>query len=385
LSGLTVVELAYYIAGPGAGTLLAELGARVIKVETLDGDPYRRTGLQAAKFLHGKESIALDLKHRAGIAVLHQLVGRADMFMHSFRPGVAERLGVDYATLSALNPALVYLHASSYGSKGPQARRTAFHSTPNALSGAGIIQAGEGNPPVDDSFPDPGSALGAATALLLGLRAREATGKGQALETTMLTSTAYIMSPWLVFHPDSPPPRVADGRQHGLTALYRLYRCARGWLFLACARSAQWHALALALDRAVWLDDARFATEPDRLAHDAELATLIGAELARHDVRDWATYLHQHGIPAVEAYEEPQEVWFERAGLLREASHPAFGDYWQPPSKVDFDSTAPAARSAAAVGEHTRALMTWLGYPDDEIAVLEADGVIGCWPAMTRS
>jgi crotonobetainyl-CoA:carnitine CoA-transferase CaiB-like acyl-CoA transferase len=381
LDGITVVELAYYIAGPAAGSLLAELGARVIKVETLDGDPYRRTGLQAAKFLHGKESIALDLKKPEGVAILHRLVAGADMFVHSFRPGVPERLKVDYATLSALNPALIYLYAASYGSKGPQAGRTAFHSTPNALSGAGIMQAGSGNLPVDDSFPDPGSGLGAATALLLGLSARARTGRGQALETTMLASTSYIMSPWLVFYDRGPAAPVADGGQHGFGALYRLYRCARGWLFVSCVRAGEWRSLARGLGHPEWLDDARFAGAPDREAHDAELTALIAGELARRPAGEWAAHLREAGAPAVQASEAPQEEWFERQGLLREAGHPVFGDYWRPPPKVEFDSAAPCAGPAAAVGEHSRALLASLGYPEDRIAALCADGVVGCWPA----
>jgi crotonobetainyl-CoA:carnitine CoA-transferase CaiB-like acyl-CoA transferase len=380
LDRVTVVELAYYVAGPAAGSLLAELGARVIKVEPLDGDPYRRTGLQAAKFLHGKESIALDLKAPAGVAILHRLVAGADMFVHSFRPGVPERLGVDYPTLSALNPDLIYLYAASYGSKGPQARRAAFHSTPNALSGAGIVQAGTGNPPVDDSFPDTGSGLGAATALLLGLHARARTGRGQALETTMLASTGYIMSPWLVRYDGLPEPPTADRGQHGLGALYRLYRCAEGWVFVSCVREDEWRSLAVALGRAGWLDDGRFARPADRAAHDAELATLIAARLATRTAGAWAAHLGALGVPVVRASEEPQEVWFERQGLLREASHPVFGDYWRLPPKVEFASVGPDDRPAAAVGEHSLAILASLGYPDDEIAALRADGVVGCWP-----
>ena len=177
LSGVTIVELAYYVAAPLASTLLAEMGARVIKVEPLAGDPARRTGLQNAKFLVGKESIALDLKSEEGRAILQQLIGGADALLHSFRKGVPERLGHDYETAIALNPRLVYVYGGSYGSRGPWNMRPAFHSTPNALCGGGFAQAGLGNPPADDSYPDPGSGIATATASMLGLWARESTGQ----------------------------------------------------------------------------------------------------------------------------------------------------------------------------------------------------------------
>ena len=145
LSGVTIVELAYYVAAPLGSTLLAEMGARVIKVEPLAGDPSRRTGMQNAKFLVGKESIALDLKSEEGTAILQQLIGGADALLHSFRRGVPERLGYDFETAIALNPRLVYVYGASYGSRGPWNMRPAFHSTPNALCGGGFTQAGRNN------------------------------------------------------------------------------------------------------------------------------------------------------------------------------------------------------------------------------------------------
>ncbi len=217
LDGVTILEVAYFLAGPLAATLLAEMGARVVKVEPPGGEPARRLGLQAAKLFHGKESVVLDLKRPDGMAALLELVERADVFLHSFRPGVAERLGIDPVNLLARNRGLVYVYAASYGSEGPQAGRAAFHSTPNALVGSGILQAGRGNPPVDDSYPDPGSALGVATAVLLGLHRRErAAGAGQVVETTMLATTGYAMSPYLVSYDGAPEWRLPDKGQHGV-------------------------------------------------------------------------------------------------------------------------------------------------------------------------
>jgi crotonobetainyl-CoA:carnitine CoA-transferase CaiB-like acyl-CoA transferase len=137
----------------------------------------------------------------------------------NFRPGVPEKLGVGYDQVKAINPRLCYLYGASYGSKGPESKRAAFHSTPHALSGGGILQAGEGNPPGDDSYPDPCAGLAAGTALALSLLGRDVTGTGQYLETTMLTSTAWVHSNRLVRYEGCTDLPTLDRHQHGLAAL----------------------------------------------------------------------------------------------------------------------------------------------------------------------
>ena len=211
LSGVTILEVAYFLAAPWGATLLAELGARVIKVEPLTGDPFRRIGLEVVHQVHGKESIVVDLKTPEGRGILHRPVGGSDALLHSFRPGVAERLGMGYETLRAIKPDLVYLYGASYGSKGPHSHRAAFHSTPNALNGGGIIQAGRGNPPVDDSYGDPCSGLAVGVALALGVYAQRRYGLGQYLETTMLCSGGYVHSNDMVSYAGRPDRLLPDG------------------------------------------------------------------------------------------------------------------------------------------------------------------------------
>lgn len=377
LAGLTILEVAYFIAGPLATTLLAEMGARVIKVEPPAGDPYRLTGLQSAKFLHGKESIVLDLKQKEGVRILHRLAARSDAFIHSFRPGVPDRLGLDYSTLRRVNPRLVYLYAASYGSAGPQRLRSAFHSTPTALSGGGILQAGRGNPPVDDSYPDPGAALGAATAMLLGLFARERTGVGQYIETTMLTSTGYILSNELVDYDGAPEWALPDRGQHGLHALYRLYPCAEGWLFVAVLSERDWQRLADALAHRDWLEDARFAGAKRR-AHDDELAEAVAVALRDKSSTEWETLLRERFDLAVTAvYPGEFEDWLEAHDFLYPAQHALFGSYWCPDNRVRFDGLDPRRSPAAAVGEHSVQLLHELGLTAGEVHELVASGVVG--------
>jgi crotonobetainyl-CoA:carnitine CoA-transferase CaiB-like acyl-CoA transferase len=364
LAGFTILEVAYFIAGPLATAILAEMGARVIKVEPLDGDPYRRTGLQAAKFLHGKESLTLDLKHPQGRAILDALLDRADVVVHSFRAAAAARLGLDADTVLRRNPRALHLYAASYGSRGPQRDRAAFHSTPNALTGGGIKQAGEGNPPVNDSYADPGSALGAATAILFGLWGRQRAGIAQAMETTMLVSTGYIHSADMVVTDPPRPFPIADHEQRGLRSHYRVYRCATGHIFVAAVRPQERRALLGLVGRA---DLAA--------ASDGEIAAGLEEAFGREPATEWARRLATAGVGVAEVYPKQFDKWLETQGLLTPAQHPAFGDYWRIGPKVEFAGSPPVLRPPCAAGEHSCDLLSELGFDQREIDRLIALGV----------
>jgi crotonobetainyl-CoA:carnitine CoA-transferase CaiB-like acyl-CoA transferase len=364
LSGFTILEVAYFIAGPLATAILAEMGARVVKVEPLDGDPYRRTGLQSAKFLHGKESVTLDLKHPDGRAILDTLLDRADVVVHSFRAAAAGKLGLDADTVLQRNPRAVHLYAASYGSRGPQRDRAAFHSTPNALTGGGIKQAGAGNPPVNDSYADPGSALGAATAILFGLWGRQRAGIAQAMETTMLVSTGYIHSADMVVTDPPQPFPVADHEQRGLASTYRLYRCATGHVFVAAVQPAE---------RAALLD---VVGRPDLVGRpDHELVAELEAAFAGAPAAEWVASLQAAGVGVAEAYPEQFDHWLEAHDLLLPVHHPAFGDYWRIGPKVDFSGSAPVLAPACVAGEHSCDLLAELGLDQVTIDRLIAEGV----------
>jgi crotonobetainyl-CoA:carnitine CoA-transferase CaiB-like acyl-CoA transferase len=376
LAGITILEIAYFVAGPLSATLLAELGARVIKVEPIEGDPSRRTGLQNSKFLAGKESIALDLKSKDGRQIMEQLLERSDALVHNFRPGVPDRLGFGYQDASRINPRLVYLYAASYGSQGPQAHRTAFHSTPNALCGGGILQAGQGNPPVDDSYCDPGSGLAAASALLLGLAARQVTGRGQYLETSMLASAAYVHSNDMVVGRGRPPRAQVDKGQHGTGPCYRLYPCRSGWLFLSAWRDRDFRRLAGALGRDDWLDNPDFASRDARRAAADKLSSELGGIFATRDAAEWIAALSLPQSLLVEVCDVPLERWFEQEELLLPMDHPEFGPYWQPPAKLSFDGTVRPAPPTCSLGEHTGTILAELGYDRDQIRSMHSAGAV---------
>jgi len=370
--GVTIVELAFFLAAPLASTLLAEGGARVIKIEPLAGDPFRKVGLEFAHLAHGKESVAIDLKTSAGREVLHRLVARADVLLHSFRPGAAERLGASWAILKEINPRLVYVYGGSYGSKGPQSHRPAFHSTPHALSGGALLQAGRGNPPIDDSYPDPCAALAVAAAIAMGLFARDRRGVGQYVETSMLCSAGYVHSDELTEFEGRPSHQSVDPEQCGISALNRLYKCAEGWLFVSATEPAQWRTLASQLN-AGWTTEKRFATEDSRNRHDAELAELIGTALRCRNAADWQTSLTGACVPCSVADAATFEQFLAANGYVKPASHPAFGDYFRFRPRVRYGGPD-KPRPPCALGEHTARVLQELGYSAEDVASLVQSG-----------
>jgi crotonobetainyl-CoA:carnitine CoA-transferase CaiB-like acyl-CoA transferase len=376
LSGLLILEVAYFLAAPLATTLLAELGARVIKVEPPGGDPWRRTGTEVVHILHGKESIELDLKQPEGLDILHRLIGGADALIQSFRPGVADRLGLGYKTCHRINPRLVYVFSTGYGSHGPLATQPAFHSSPNAWSGGGILQGGVGNPPVDCSYPDPASGLVNATAILLGLCARERFGHGQYIETSMLLSGAHVLSNWYTdkgmqdFHPQ-------DGRQRGLGACYRLYECRDGWIFVSAPSAAAWNDLCGVIGQAQWALTDQPRSWPELLEATKPFEASLEAVFVQCSANEAVEQLRGRRFAVVRADARPLEDYLEGQGLLAAASHVDFGNYWKLPAKFVVDGRRPPVRDAPRIGQHSADIAAEVGLDELTIAELFRKGVLG--------
>ncbi len=382
LEGVTVIDAAFFYAAPFAATLLGQMGARVIKVEPPTGDPTRRNwNSYYTKGMTGKESIVLDLKTPEGLKILHELAGKADIFLHNFRPGTTERLGIDYKALSALNPRLIYIYGSCYGTNGPWAHRAGFHSTPNALAGSGVIESGRGNPPRDRSFPDPAGALGVATCAMIGLHARERTGKGQYLETTMITSMGYAVAHWSLQYKGKPEDIMPDKGQHGYDALHRLYETKDGWLFVMCPKQEQWEALAKSLSIDSLVKDARFGVQEARSRNDDALCEAIGMALRNRTADDWESTLVKAGVPAVRAdginhsdfmLNSPQ---VRENGMAVEDEIPGIGRFWRSAGCVEFSELSSRMASPIPMGGAASDILSELGYTERQIDELSEKGV----------
>ncbi len=385
LEGVTVLELASYYAAPFGATLLADLGARVIKIEPPSGDLMRRLPESSTKTIQGKESIAIDLKTERGREIFHRLVERADALMHNFRPGADKRLGLDYETVSAVNPRLVYLYAGSYGSSGPYHRQPAFHPTVSAVVGSGVRAAGRGNPPMDAAHGDPDAALGVGTALLLGLHAARRNGKGQYLETRMITTGAYEVSDALFDYDGCPEEPTVDPDQQGFHALYRLYRTGGGgWVFLACPKEDEWRRLCASIGREDLAQDSRFASHGARLKHDDALAVEIEAALAEGTAEEWERRLTEADVACVRADGARwsrywlTEPWMVDQGLRTTTSHPQRFEkpHYRHGPPLRIEGVDLPAGPAACIGEHTRPILAELGYDESAVVAMEGDGVV---------
>jgi len=402
LSGVTVLELGMWIALPYAATQLAEMGARVIKLEPIEGDPMRTTGPVAYKIVQGKESIALDLKQPEAREIVHRLAARADAVLHSYRPGVPERLGIDFKTLSEVNPKLVYLYNGSYGSRGPKSYAPAFHVTGGAVAGGAWAQAGEGCPPpadvvlsdeerarvsrrlelANEANPDFNSAVTAAAATAMVLYHQANTGEALEVETRMMQSNAMMMSADFVAYEGRPERREVDAELNGYGPLYRLYETAEGWVFIGAPQQRDFERLCAALEMDAIAQDARFATAEARQANGDALAEALGAALAKRTADALEEDLSECGVACMRADAGPYRTWlFEQdwaleQGVVCDVSDSIDGAYRRYGAAVVNDRPV-ELMGATAAGAETRALLAEIGFGEDEIEDLLAKGVVG--------
>ena len=323
LEGIIVLDLGTVINGPLGCSLLTELGARVIRVEAPDGDYLRHSlyGLAVHRTMAGTEGLCLNLKAPEGQEIIQKLAAKADILLHSMRPGAPERTGIGYEQLSKINPRLVYFYAGGYGSTGPHSHRPSMAPIPGAVCGGAMTQIGRDTlPPPDqdltieeiqelsrklsranDGSNDHNASMVNSVAMLLGLYAMERTGKGQYIESNMLGANAYANANDFFWHMGKPSRHLPDPDGYGLSALYRLYPAQSGWVFLACPFKEEWRALCQTVGRPDLLDDPRFATSEAREVNDAALGEELERVFATKEPLEWEKLLTAADVACVRA------------------------------------------------------------------------------------
>ena len=389
LDVITVLDATQVMAGPYCAMLLADMGARVIKVEPPAGDSSRAMagarGLDSPAFNavnRGKLGIVLDLNQQQGRDVFAQLARAADIVVENFRPGVMARHGLDYDTLSRDNPRLIYASVSGHGQTGPWAAKGGFDLVAQGLSGLMSVTGHPGEAPAKVGVPitDLGAGLFALVGILAALHQRSHSGRGQHIDTS-LVEAGLALSVWEATHyfttGQVPGP---IGSAHRLTAPYQAFRCADGYITIGGANDRNFTKIARVLGHPEWLTDERFATNHERVQNQADLAALIEAVTRTEPRAFWLDQLEHAGVPCgpILDYEDalttPQAIARE---MTVDVDHPTLGRLRAIGTPIKMSRTPlNPRRRAPLLGEHTDTVLASAGYSDDEIEQLRYSGSV---------
>lgn len=391
--GVRILDFTRVVAGPFATHQLSVLGADVVKVERPEGDDLRRSGLTRQWSQRGlapafmavsgnKRSITLDLKQPEAIDVIHRLVADADVVCENFRPGVMQRFGLDHDTLSEINPQLIYLSLSGFGSRGPEASKAAYDGKIQAMSGLMSITGEASSGPMRAGFAiaDFTTGITAAFALASALYQRTSTGTGQFVDVSMFESMMSLLSAQVAEY-------TVLGHRHpqaGNLSMTRIptadrFACKDGYIVLAVLSDRQFASLMRAIGRAEALEDERFADEEARFANPVALKDLIEDALAQRGPGEWEEILTAADVPCsailsiAEAAEHPQHA---ARSFLQDVETP-FGTVRLPGNAFELaHGSGSIDRPPPGLGEHTDEILAEVGYDTAEITKLRDRGVI---------
>jgi crotonobetainyl-CoA:carnitine CoA-transferase CaiB-like acyl-CoA transferase len=382
LSSLTVVDLTTVRSGPTCTKILADFGADVVRIER-PGDAGRdRVFFDQADLHRNKRSAVVNLQDPRGVAIVKALAARADVVVENYRPDVKRRLGVDYETLSAPNPRLVYASISGFGQDGPYRDRPGYDQIVQGMSGLMWLTGTDEVAPLRVGIPVGDLLAGyfCALGILAALIERAQSGKGQWVSTSLLEALAGSLSFQAVKYLNTgevPPP---VGNHHPLTAPMGVYRTGDGYMNLAVGNDDMFARLGGVLGQPGLARDERFARSGARVKNRGALDEILLAALATRPTAAWIETLNAAGVACGpifrldEVFADPQVGTF---GLVHEQEHPAFGLVKVLGLPVQLSRTPPTVRSPApAPGAHTREVLTALGYDTAAIDRLAAEGVI---------
>jgi crotonobetainyl-CoA:carnitine CoA-transferase CaiB-like acyl-CoA transferase len=391
LAGYRVLELAHLIAGPACGMYLADMGADVVKIEQPAAGDASRTaygthlGGESAVFItvnRNKRSLALDLARPEGRAAFDRLVARVDVVVEAYRGGVAERLGLDWPRLSALNPRLVYCSLSAFGPEGPWRDKPGVDMLVQAMGGLMAVMGEPEGPPVLCGAPvlDTIGALMAGQGIVTALLHRERTGQGQRVDVSLLNGTllAHAARLSIFLATGEEPGRWGSG--HPYLVPFQAFEARDGWVYVAVWIDRLWQPFCAAIERPALAADPRFATREDRRRRRAELTALLAEVFRPRTVADWMARLERHDVlcaPVNRYADLPGDPRVLATRLIVEQEHPKAGRFRTLDTAIRFERTPGGIRTPApALGEHTDAVLGEAGLTAQEIEGLRAGGVI---------
>jgi formyl-CoA transferase len=404
LSHLTILDLSRVLAGPWCTQVLADLGATVIKIERPDGGddtrawgpPYLKDAAghdtsEAAYYLscnRGKLSVAVDFTTPDGQRIVRDLARQADALIENYKVGGLAKYGLDYASLAALNPRLVYASITGFGQNGPYADRAGYDFIIQGMSGFMSVTGerddlpGGGPQKAGIAITDLMTGMYATIAIQAALAHRDRTGEGQWIDVCLFDSAVAMMAVMnLNFLVTGKPPSRA-GNAHQNIVPYQVFACADGHVIVAVGNDSQFAKFCDAAGRPEWAADSRFAKNADRVRYRDVLVPLIAAVMKTRTQHAWLAALEGEGVPCGpinrldQVFSDPQLI---ARGLKMDLPHPLAGSVPQVGTPIGFSRTQPEyERGPPLLGEHTAAVLRErLALTDDAIAALAARGVIG--------
>ena len=384
LEHLTVIDLTRARSGPTAVRRLADMGANVIKVEAreeIEGDS-TSMGFDYLNLHRNKRALTLDLKHPRGLEILKKLVARADVVVENFRPDVKKRLGIDYETLSQINPRLVYGSISGFGQTGPYADRPGYDQIAQGMGGLMSITGLPGQGPVRVGIPvaDLTAGMYLAEGILVSLLEREKSGKGQWVHTSLLQAMVTMLdfqaARWLI--DGEIPPQAGNDHPTGIPT--GVFTTADGHINVAASGQTMYRRLCTAIGAPELVDDPRFKTIHDRSKNRKALNAELDRALVKRPSAEWIEILNTAGVPSgpiynvKQVFEDPQ---IRHLGMAQTVRHPERGEMKVQGLPATLSRTPGAIRRPAPThGQHTDEILRELGYSAEEITGLKRDGAV---------
>jgi len=392
LKGLRVIELAHIMAGPVCGMMLADMGADVIKVEKPTGDDSRRfvppeIGGEAAAYMmmnRNKRGIALNLKDPEALEVLRRLLAEADVVIENYRKGTMEKLGLSYEELAKVNPRLIYCEISGFGRTGPYADRGGFDLIAQGMAGLmSITGEASGRPPVKVAAPI--SDINAGILAAMGVSAAYAnvlqTGLGQKVDTSLFEA-AIVQTYWqsaIAFATGKKPEPL--GSAHPLNAPYQAFQTSDGWINVGAANQSNWERFLGVIGAPELNDDARFASNADRIRNLPALVEILNGYLSQETTETWLDRMEKAALPAgpvndiLQMHADPQA---RARDMIVELDHPTAGRVETLGQPVKFSRTPGSVeRASPRLGEHTREVLSELGFDRAKIdALIQSKAVV---------
>jgi crotonobetainyl-CoA:carnitine CoA-transferase CaiB-like acyl-CoA transferase len=384
LDGISIIDLTRARAGPTAVRQLADMGASVIKVESRD-DPdqtFARSGFDFQNLHRNKRSMTLDLKKPEGVAILKKLAAKADVVIENYRPDVKRRLGIDYETLSAINPRLIYGSISGFGQSGPYRDRPGYDQIAQGLGGLMSITGLPGQGPVRVGIPiaDLTAGIFLAQGILVALYERTTSGKGQWVHTSLLEAMVTMLdfqaARWLIGK--EIPPQAGNDHPTGIPT--GVFKTADGHINIAASGQLMFRRLCEALETASLIDDPRFKTPPDRSKNRHELTRELQKATSRRTSTELVEALNKAGVPSgpilnVKEVFENEQV--RHLGLAVPVKSATLGDLEVQRVPATLSRTPGSVRlPTPELGEHNEEILRGLGYADADIARLRKEEVI---------